>query len=126
MNGLSKKQLAQLNERIGERKARLLEEIRSVLARSSNERYAKLLGEMGDAGDESVAGLRRDIAEAKIVRDVGEVRDIVAAERWLASPALMACASTAGWSSTTGGLSSTRPLSVVSFASSTLRKPAHL
>lgn len=91
MNGLSKDQLAHLTERIRERKARLLEEIRGGLARSSNERYADLLGETGDAGDESVASLLRDITEAEIVRDVGEVRDIVAAEQRLATGSYGAC-----------------------------------
>jgi RNA polymerase-binding transcription factor DksA len=85
MNTLSKEQLAQLTGRIRERKARLLEEIRQVLARSGEERYVDLLGGAGDAGDESVASLLRDVTEAEIVRDVGEVRDIVAAEQRLAA-----------------------------------------
>ena len=91
INGLSKNQLEQLTERIRERKARLLEEIRGGLARSSNEHYADLLGETGDAGDESVASLLRDITEAEIVRDVGEVRDIVAAEQRLATGSYGVC-----------------------------------
>jgi RNA polymerase-binding transcription factor DksA len=85
MNELTKERLGQLTERIRQRKARLLEEIREGLARSGSERYADLLGEAGDAGDESVANLLRDVTEAEIVRDVGEVRDIVAAEQRLAT-----------------------------------------
>ena len=81
MNELTKERLGQLTERIRQRKARLLEEIREGLVRSGSERYADLLGEAGDAGDESVGNLLRDVTEAEIVRDVGEVRDIVAAER---------------------------------------------
>jgi RNA polymerase-binding transcription factor DksA len=82
---MTKEQLKQLRERIAERKARLLEEIRGGLARSGKERYADLVGGTSDAGDESVASLLRDVTEAEIVRDVGEVRDIVAAEQRLAA-----------------------------------------
>jgi DnaK suppressor protein len=85
MNTLNNEQLTLLTGRIRERKARLLGEIRQGLARSGTERYADLLGETGDAGDESVASLLRDVTEAEIVRDVGEVRDIVAAEQRLAT-----------------------------------------
>lgn len=85
MTPLTKAQLTQLAGWMGERKARLLEEIRQGLARSGKERYADLLGGTGDAGDESVASLLRDVGEAEIARDVGEVRDIVAAEQRLAT-----------------------------------------
>ncbi|MFO1363562.1 MAG: TraR/DksA family transcriptional regulator [Burkholderiales bacterium] len=83
MNSLTSEQLAHLTGRIRERKARLLEEIRQALARSGQERYADLLGGTGDAGDESFASLVRDVREAEVVRDVGEVRDIIAAEERL-------------------------------------------
>ncbi len=85
MDSLTAEQLAELTGRIAERKASLLEEIRRVLARSGNERYAKLVGEAGDAGDASVAALLRDVAEAEVRRDVLEVRDIAAAEGRIAS-----------------------------------------
>jgi hypothetical protein len=80
-----------LTERIRERKARLLEEIRQVLPRSGQERYVDLLGGAGDAGVEPVASLLRDVTEAEIVRDVGEVRDIVAAEQRLTAGRYGAC-----------------------------------
>jgi RNA polymerase-binding transcription factor DksA len=85
MKTLDEKQLAPLAAALRERKARLLEEIRRVLARSGQEHYADLLGGTHDAGDESVASLLRDVTEAEVVRDVGEVRDIVAAEQRLAA-----------------------------------------
>jgi RNA polymerase-binding transcription factor DksA len=85
MNTLTAEQLADLTSRIGARKALLLEEIRRVLARSGNERYADLAGEAGDAGDASVATLLRDVAQAEVARDVLEVRDIVAAEGRIAA-----------------------------------------
>lgn len=82
---LTAEELAELTERIAARKVRLLEEIRRVLARSGNERYATLVGEAGDAGDASVAALLRNVAEAEVRRDVLEVRDIVAAQGRIAS-----------------------------------------
>lgn len=85
MSTLTDKQLASLAAAMHERKARLLEEIRTVLARSGNEHYADLLGGAHDAGDESVASLLRDVTEAGVIRDVGEVRDIVAAEERVAA-----------------------------------------
>jgi len=85
MSALTEKQLATLTATMSGRKARLLEEIRLVLARSGNEHYADLLGGTHDAGDESVASLLRDVTEAEVIRDVGEVRDIVAAEQRVAA-----------------------------------------
>lgn len=85
MSTLTQEQLLQLTERMSARKALLLEEIRTALASSSRQQYAELLGEGGDAADESVASLLRDITESEVIRDVGEVRDIVAAEQRLAA-----------------------------------------
>jgi len=80
MNNLTDDQLAHLTHWMSKRKARLLEEIREVLARSGREHHADLVGGVGDAGDEAAASLLRDTAEAEVIRDIGEVRDIVAAE----------------------------------------------
>lgn len=85
MSALSKEQLTELAARIRERKGRLLEEIHQGLARSGKEHYADLVGGAGDAGDDSVASVLRDVNEAGIIRDIGEVRDIVAAESRLAA-----------------------------------------
>lgn len=85
MDASSKDRITHLQERIRQRKLVLLEEVRSSLARSGKEHYADFLGEGGDAGDESVASLLRDVGEAEIVRDLGEVRDIIAAEQRLAA-----------------------------------------
>lgn len=62
-----------------------MEEVRTVLARKGKEHYADLLGEAGDAGDASAANLMRDVTEAEIVRDIGELRDIAAAEQRIAT-----------------------------------------
>ena len=82
---LTKEQIADFAQRIDARKNLLLEEIRDVLARSSNEHYVDLLGGSGDSGDVAAASVIRDITEAEIVRDIGEVRDIAAAEDRIAA-----------------------------------------
>lgn len=91
MEPLTREQRERLTERLLERKALLLGEIQSGLAPSGRARYIDLLGAGGDAGDESVANLLRDVAEAEIIRDVGEVRDIVAAEARLADGTYGVC-----------------------------------
>ncbi|MBS0327320.1 MAG: TraR/DksA family transcriptional regulator [Proteobacteria bacterium] len=91
MNGLSEAQLANLTERLRQRKALLLAEIRSGLDRAQVPHYAELLGGGGDAGDESVAALLRHVADAEIARDIGEVRDITAAEGRVAAGLFGAC-----------------------------------
>lgn len=82
---LTKEQITDFAQRIDARKNLLLEEIRDVLARSSNEHYVDLLGGSGDSGDVAAASVIRDITEAEIVRDIGEVRDIAAAEDRIAA-----------------------------------------
>lgn len=85
MNELTDKQLAYLTDWMARRKALLLDEIRQGLARSGKESFADLIGGTGDAGDEAAASLMRDINEAAVARDIGEVRDIVAAEQRVAA-----------------------------------------
>jgi RNA polymerase-binding transcription factor DksA len=84
-NSLTKEQIEHFAQRIDARKHLLLDEIRQMLTRSSKEHYADLIGGVGDAGDTSAASLLRDISESEIIRDVGEVRDIAAAEQRLAT-----------------------------------------
>jgi len=81
MNTLTELQITSLKDWMSKRKSNLLEEIREVLARSGNAHYAELVGGVGDMGDEATASLLRDISEAEVLRDIGEVRDIVAAEQ---------------------------------------------
>jgi len=91
MNSLTPDEQHRLAERMRERKAALLGEIRAALAPTARSQVVDLLGEGGDAGDESVASVLRDITESEIVRDVGEVRDIVAAEQRLAAGQFGTC-----------------------------------
>jgi DnaK suppressor protein len=84
MNTLNEKQTASLKASMARRKSQLLDEIREVLARSGNAHHAELVGGVGDMGDEAAASLLRDISEAEVLRDIGEVRDITAAEQRIA------------------------------------------
>lgn len=78
---LTKEQIAQFSQRIDKRKSLLIDEIEDVAARSNNEHQVDLIGGVGDSGDAAAASLIRSITEAEIIRDVEEVRDIVAAEQ---------------------------------------------
>lgn len=88
---LTQEQIAQFTQRIDARKILLLDEIRQVLARSRNEHYVDLIGGVGDSGDAAAASLVRDINEAEVVRDIGEVRDIAAAENRIAAGSYGLC-----------------------------------
>jgi RNA polymerase-binding protein DksA len=70
---------------LAERKQHLAEEMRRVLARSNNERYADILAGGGDAGDSSIADLLSDVTFAEVARDAAEVRDISAAQARIAA-----------------------------------------
>ena len=85
MDTLTKDQLNHFAEILAERKQRLGEEIRRVLARTSHERYADILAGGDDAGDSSVADLLSDVAFAEVARDAAEVRDINAAQARIAA-----------------------------------------
>lgn len=82
---LTKEQIENFTQRIVARKNLLLDEVRQVLARTSNEHDADLIGGAGDSGDAAASSLLRDVAEAEVIRDVGEVRDIAAAEQRIAT-----------------------------------------
>lgn len=92
-NTLTKEQIAHFEQRLDTRKALLLNEIRQVLARSKGEHDVELLGGEGDPGDAAAESLLRGITEAEVVRDVEEVRDIVAARQRLAAGRYGLCSS---------------------------------
>jgi len=85
MATVTREQVDKLAALMRKRKQQLLKEIRQVLKRSGNEHYADLLGEVGDPGDESVATLMSDTANAEVTRDILEVRDIIGAEERIAA-----------------------------------------
>ena len=91
MAALTTSERDSLARMLGERKTLLREEIRRGLARMGNERYADLLSGTSDAGDESVAMLLTDVANAEVARDAAELLDIVAAEARIAAETYGTC-----------------------------------
>ena len=91
MEALTKKDLEHFAKLLTERKQRLGEEIRRVLARTGKEPYADILAGGSDAGDSSVADLLSDVAFAEVARDAAEVRDINAAQARLAAGTYGTC-----------------------------------
>lgn len=83
---LTKEDIERLARKLAERGERLQGEVREVLAREgADERYDQLVGGAGDAGDESVAILMRDLSNAEVDRDVRELREIRAAQTRIAA-----------------------------------------
>lgn len=91
MTALTTSKRDSLARMLGERKKLLREEIRRGLTRMGNERYTDLLSGTSDAGDESVAMLLTDVANAEVARDAAELRDIVAAEARIAAGSYGTC-----------------------------------
>lgn len=80
-NPLTPDQTAELAQRMTTRKALLLDEVREVAGRSQREFDVDLISRSGNPGAAAAAALLRGVSEAEVVRDVEEIRDIVAAEQ---------------------------------------------
>lgn len=68
-----------LRAALEQRRGALVEEIRAELARSENERYVDLAGQVADSGESAVADLLVDLDAAMVDRDVRELREVEAA-----------------------------------------------
>ena len=91
MSQLTKDDLNHFGKLLAARKQQLGDEIRRVLARTQNERYADILAGGDDAGDTSIADLLSDVAFAEVARDAAEVRDISAAQARIAAGTYGVC-----------------------------------
>ena len=91
MEPLTKNDFDHFAQVLAERKQRLGEEIRRVLARTGKEPYADILAGGSDAGDSSVADLLSDVAFAEVARDAAELRDISAAQARIAAGTYGTC-----------------------------------
>jgi RNA polymerase-binding protein DksA len=91
MDALTKSELSHFSKVLAERKQRLADEVRRVLARAGKERYADILAGGGDAGDTSVADLLSDVTLAEVARDAAELRDIAAAQARIAAGTYGTC-----------------------------------
>jgi RNA polymerase-binding protein DksA len=81
---LNRRDIIQLASLIEERRDALLDEIRREVARGRDESYAEVAGATHDAGDEALADMVADLANAEVTRDLGEVRGLDAALRRIA------------------------------------------
>lgn len=85
MHELTTSQRDNLTKALRERKHVMRDEITTGLAGMRGETYEDLLSGTSDAGDESLATLITDVANADVARDAAELQDILAAEARLAA-----------------------------------------
>lgn len=88
---LSPQQTERLRKQLDQRRAMLLEEIRTELEDSGEQHYIDLAGRVTDPGDQSVADLLADLGAAIVDRQVQEVRDIEAALERMAAGSYAVC-----------------------------------
>ena len=76
---LKRREVIELAYALTTRRSELLDEIRNDVERVRAEPYASVAGATPDIGDEAVADLLADVAEAEVTRDLGELRMLEAA-----------------------------------------------
>lgn len=91
MHELTSTERAELIRMLSERKQLMRDEIRAGFAGMRREAYEDLLSGTADTGDEALASLITDVANADVARDAAELRDILAAEGRLAADAYGIC-----------------------------------
>ena len=88
---LNPQQTRELRGLIDRRKSSLILEIREDVAKARDEPFAELAGSAPDSGDESVAGLIRDLDQFDVSRDLGELRELEAAQSRMQSGSYGVC-----------------------------------
>lgn len=88
---LTDAQRRQIQTLLAERRAALLLEIRQDVARSREETFGTLAGEVHDTGDEASAALMADTDNAETNRDIQELRDLERARGRLADGTYGVC-----------------------------------
>ena len=83
---LTPEQLARLRAMIDERCEALSTEIHHDADRSRDETYGELAGPVTDEGDKATADLISDLDSAELDRDLGELRQLEAAQEAGAAP----------------------------------------
>jgi DnaK suppressor protein len=76
---LNRREMIELGYALTTRRTQLLDEIRTDVERARAEPYHTVAGATPDIGDEAVADLLSDVAEAEVTRDLGELRMLEAA-----------------------------------------------
>ena len=77
---LTREQFEALRRLISERRESLTAVVHEDVARSRDETYAAVAGDVVDTGDEAVADLLSDLDNAEVARDLRELREIEAAQ----------------------------------------------
>jgi DnaK suppressor protein len=90
---LNSEQTRELRTLVDERLAALQTELRDDLRRMREERLEDLTGASPDAGDDSVASLISDLAQADATRDLSELQALDAARQRLADGSYGICTS---------------------------------
>lgn len=91
MSTLDHSQQLRIAAALVQRRAELCAEIRTELERSGQENYAELAGEVGDAGDASVADMLLDRDIASISRQVEQLVQVEAAQRRVGTDSFGLC-----------------------------------
>src|SRR3990172_4591378 len=91
MSNLTDAQLGRLKRTLNDRYKQLLEEVRSELIRSDQQRSIDMAGAVADVGDASVADLLAGVETAIIDRQSREKSDIEAAKRRIADGSYGTC-----------------------------------
>lgn len=81
MTELNKTQINRLTAALDQRYRLLREEVQTELERSGESNYIDLAGGVHDTADESMADLLSDLSAESVHRQIGEMRDIEAAQR---------------------------------------------
>ncbi len=91
MSALTQEQKQLVQAALANRRAQLIEEIRSELVRAGHEHYADLTGEVSDVGDSSVADMLVDQDIAIVRRQVEELAQAEAAQKRLEASEFGTC-----------------------------------
>jgi DnaK suppressor protein len=90
------KQMEEFGRLIRRRREQLVSELLEDVARSRDESYASVAGQVTDLGDEALADLLSDLDNAEVARDMREIRALDAALARVADGSYGDCADCGG------------------------------
>jgi len=93
---LTAKQFEEFGRLIRARREQMMSELLEDVARSRDESYASVAGQVTDLGDEALADLLSDMDNAEVARDVREIRALDAALSRLEDGSYGVCADCGG------------------------------
>jgi DnaK suppressor protein len=93
---LTAKQMEEFGRLIRQRREQLVSELLEDVARSRDESYASVAGQVTDLGDEALADLLSDLDNAEVARDMREIRALDAALARVADGSYGECADCGG------------------------------